>query len=104
MAKYKPMTMDEHTRTAEDLAILRRYLFKLFQKCTRHYPKSHEVIKELYKLEKAFKGLQSELDNEYCHTTRGRAEKYDCDYPYYGLDRIYTTMLSRGNIQVKESK
>lgn len=99
MKLSKKMTLDEYIETADDLAIVTHHLSKIFFRCQKHYPKTHRLMKLLYKvLPNAFGSvlikIQSELDNEY-HKAIDDEQFKQLGHIYYNLEKRYEKIRER---------
>ena len=87
------MTLEEHMEIADDLAIATHYLSKIFSKCQEHYPKSHKLMKLLYRvlpdvMSGVFTQIKGELDEEY-HKLVNDEQFKQYGHIYYNLDERY---------------
>jgi hypothetical protein len=85
------MTLQEHYKTADDLAIATHHLERIYFRCQKHYPKSHKLMKLLWKvlpsaLSGPFSTIKSELENEYFKAGHG---DQDGSFIYYNLEKRY---------------
>ena len=93
MNKDKIMSLEEHLETADDLAIAYHQLKKVFDRCLSHYPKSHELMVQLFKnhpgnMNGSFAKAISILDGEY-HAVAKDSEFDQHGYIYDNLNERY---------------
>ena len=90
------MTLEDHLKTAKELAIIDHYLRKIFFRCQKHYPKSSVLMKFLYKIlpgkwDGLFSKIQASLDTVY-QTEISQAQWEIHKDIYYNLDKRYREM------------
>ena len=86
------MNLEEHLETADDLAIALHHLEKVFFRCQEYYPKSHRLMKQLYKTRTTgsnlFDKIKSHLDEEY-HRLINDQEFNKLGHIYYNLNERF---------------
>ena len=70
MKKKKQMPLEDHLKTADDLAIAKEHLSRAFFRVQEYHPKSSKLMKQFSRLLPGIVGgawtqLKSELDREY---------------------------------------
>ena len=70
MKRSKGMSLEDHLKTADDLAIAKEHLGRAFFRVQEFYPRSSKLMKQFYRLlpgtlQGAWTQLKSELDDEY---------------------------------------
>lgn len=83
-------------KTADDLAIAKHHIDRIFQRLQKHFPKSHPIMKRFDRLGPSFPGcaidkLRTELDNAY-HSVVSNAEADQHGHIYYNLEERFEKM------------
>ena len=90
------MTLDQHIETANDLAVAAHYLNQAFDRCQKHFPKSHKVMQKLRKIKPGvlgggFSAAQSALDSDF-HRVASDTDFKKHGHIYYNLEARYSKL------------
>jgi hypothetical protein len=84
----RPMNLQEHLENADDLAIVKFYLDRVFKRCNNHFYKTTSLMRILDKLCLSghyMDALKSKLDDEYHRVTIDQDREQHGNI-YYKLD------------------
>ena len=99
----KTMPLDDHIKTANDLAIGRAHLNQAFMRLQKYYPLSNNMMKIFLKflpgtLVAAWLEVLSILDNDFFKSATDAGKFDELGFIYYSLDARYKSLVEKGLI------
>ena len=97
--KKNQFSIEEHIANADDLAIAKHHLNKIFKRCNANFPSTHKLNQILYKILQGstnsnFSYLQSELDSLY-HEIATNEDFKKHGHVYYNLGDRYIDLQKK---------
>jgi len=101
-SKKTKMSLTDHLKNADDLAIARKHLIQVFMRTEGHHNVSSKLMKMLNKLcpsqSKPWSEILNILDEEFYLEAKEEQQFEDLGFIYYKLDDRYKTLVEKGLI------
>jgi len=103
MSNKPKMSLTDHLKTADDLAIARKHLTQAFVRVHEYHNVSSKLMKMFGKIFLIFKSkpwreLRNILDKEFCLEANEEQQFENLGFIYYELDGRYKTLVEKGLI------